>query len=90
MKISGSFKMEEGATEWLQQLAESEWPKTVERIRLHSRASGLEVKYNLAPFGLEWSPIFWHESDQPIAWVNSRTGERRSGSECPADIGEGK
>ncbi|EPR19723.1 hypothetical protein L905_21750 [Agrobacterium sp. TS43] len=83
VEFKGSFQIDQDAIRRLQEIADSEWPKVLERIKLQSLASGMEVKYDLSNCGMEWSPVFWHEVDHPIAWMHNTTGERRKGATYP-------
>ncbi|MDH0366740.1 hypothetical protein [Brucella anthropi] len=47
--------------------------------------SGMEVIYDLSVFDEEWFPVYFHTSDDPIAWVNPSTGERIEGRAHPTD-----
>jgi hypothetical protein len=66
-----------------QRQAEADYPNEVKRFREMSRLSGLEVTYDLTMFDMDWSPIYWHASDAPVAWIHNKTGERRNGGEHP-------
>lgn len=72
----------------LREMQESLWATELARLKEMSLITGGEVVYNLAMFGLEWSPAFVHSSDLPVAWVNGITGERREGAQDPNAIDE--
>jgi hypothetical protein len=67
----------------LRALGSAHWPKERARALEASRLSGQEVVYSLTMFDIDWSPIFMFPAEEPIAWRNARTGERRDGAEFP-------
>lgn len=56
----------------------------IARARDLSRLSGMEVVMDLSMFDLEWSPIYWHDRPDPMAWVNA-AGDRQPGPDYPKD-----
>ena len=69
----------------LREIAAEQWVAEIARIRRHSLCSGVEVIYDLSVFDEEWFPVYFHTSDDPIAWVNPSTGERIEGRVHPTD-----
>lgn len=66
-------------------LAKAHWPSELARLHEASLVTGREVVYDLTMFGEVWSPAYLHGHDEPVAWVNSRTKERRAGKDRPTD-----
>lgn len=55
---------------------------TMARIMSASLVSGMEVVYDLSAFGYDWSPVFLHPTEQPLAWV-AADGSRSEGPDYP-------
>ncbi|ABS12967.1 hypothetical protein F9K98_13370 [Brucella anthropi] len=65
--------------EWIEEAQR----KQLDRIKKTSLLSGMEVTVSMEEFGYAWSPVYWHEYDEPIAWVHNETGARVNGSKMP-------
>ena len=84
---TGKFSDPDGFMETVRREAGQEWSKELARLKRLSLMAGTEVVFDLSMFELEWSPAFRHDGDEPVAWVNLRTGERRDGSTDPNSTG---
>ncbi|MEO9297580.1 hypothetical protein [Devosia alba] len=82
ISISGSGTITGDWSE-LFEMAESHWSVELARLKEISMITGDEVIYDLTMFDEDWSPVYHHSSDDPVAWVNSKTGERVDGADHP-------
>lgn len=86
LSVSGTFKIDPESREVLEAwfTPDSEFERALMlRVKEASRQSGKEVVLDLTEFDIEWSPVYWHEADRPVAWVNAK-GERREGPDYPS------
>lgn len=83
--VSFTVETAHGFYEVIEDLSAKHHAQEVARLREASRLSGMDVAYDLTMFDAPWSPVYRHDSDQPVAWVNNATGERREGSTYPSD-----
>ncbi|MGV8865200.1 MAG: hypothetical protein ACOH2T_29190 [Pseudomonas sp.] len=78
----------EGDMSGLRDMAAEQWPAQLAHLKEMSLCAGKEVVLNLRMFGMEWSPAYHYESDEPVAWHNNATGERIEGAAMPPTIEE--
>ena len=83
--FSFSGTMSDCNMQTLTELAAEQWLVEIARIRRQSLCSGMEVVYDLSMFDEEWHPVYFHTSDDPIAWLNPSTGERIEGAAHPVN-----
>lgn len=81
-KLEPSAETAAFIAEW-QAEADAAWPATLARILEQSLLSGTEVVYKLDLFDEDWSPIYLYPAEDPIAWINRQTAERRDGPRHP-------
>ena len=57
--------------------------KEIARGQAQSRLSGMEVVFDVTACGEEWSPVVWHQNQQPTGWIHL-DGRRSEGPIRPS------